>query len=560
MNFIDRAVAYINPVAAAKRAAARKAMEVINTGYSDGGASYSKNSLKGFTARSSSPLFDIEANHRTLVSRTRSLYMTAPIATSAIKTTRTNVVGSGLKLKARIDYDFLGITSEQAQEMEAQIEREFNLWADTQECDAMGLNNFYEMQGLFLMGELLNGDGFCLRKYEDPTPRMPYGLRLQLIEGDRVSTPQEVGITVGNSAYISYGVNPDNKNEIFSGIEINKGGKVVAYWICNQYPNAQQVGQYTAPDWKRVPVIGEETGLPNILHMFTPERAEQRRGVPVLAPVIETLKQLTRYTDAELMASVISGMYTVFIKTDNPTEMPFGSAMPEDLEPVDVSENDYQLGNGAINVLGTNESIQIADPKRPATAFNGFVNAMAKQIGSALEIPHELLLKEFNSSYSASRAALLEAWKMFRMRRENLANAFCQPVYEMFMTEAVARGRIKCKGFFTDPIIRKAWCGADWNGPAPGMIDPTKEVEAAKMRIEEGISTREEETMGLTGGNYIRNVQQLKKENDLLAEAKKSLAPAPKMITQTQPNIEPKKEGKEGEGDGEFNSDSGGSE
>lgn len=553
MNLIDKAIGYIAPVHAMKRMAARKTMEVLNTGYSDGGASFSKNSLKGFTARSSSPLYDIEANHRTLVSRSRSLYMTAPIATSAIKTTRTNVVGSGLKLKARIDYEFLGITAEEAQKIEEQIEREFNLWAETQECDALGMNNFYEMQGLFLMGALLNGDGFCLRKYERPTVRMPYGLRLQLIEGDRVSTPNEIGITLGNNPYISYGVNKSNKNEIYSGVEINKAGKVVAYHICNQYPHEQPVGQYTAPEWKRVPVIGNQTGLRNVLHMFDPERPEQRRGVPVLAPVIESLKQITRYTDAELMAAVISGMYTVFIKTDNPTDMPFGEALPQDIEDVGASENDYELGNGAINVLGTNESIQIADPKRPSTSFNQFVDAMSKQIGSALEIPKELLLKEFNSSYSASRAALLEAWKVFRMRRENLSNSFCQPVYEMFMTEAVARGRIKCNGFFNDPVIRKAWCGADWNGPAPGMIDPTKEVAAAKERINEGLSTREEETIGLTGGNFIKNAKQLKKENELLFDARSPLTPPKPMdgnVLLAKPPDKTQKNGKEDKGDG----------
>lgn len=399
------------------------------------------------------------------------------------------------------------------------------------------------MQGLYLQGELLNGDGFCLRKYATPTPFMPYGLRLQLIEGDRVCTPN-LGANVGNSPYISYGKNASNGNEIYSGIEIDADGKVVAYWICNQYPNAQAVGEYKALEWHRVEAYGENTGLPNIMHMFDAERAEQRRGVPVLAPVIETLKQISRYTEAELMAAVISGMYTVFIKVDSPTDMPFGEAMPDAYEPVEHNENEYELGNGAINVLGKNESIQIADPKRPSTSFNAFVDAMCKQIGSALEIPQELLLKEFNASYSASRAALLEAWKMFRMRREELARSFCQPVYEMFLTEAVASGRIKAPGFFQDPIIRKAWCGADWNGPAPGMIDPVKEVNAAKARIAEGLSTREEETMGLTGGNFSKNARQLKKENELLFEARDVLTPKSEP-TATPPNTpsEPKPKG-----------------
>lgn len=544
MNFLDKAIEAVAPIHAAKRAAARKSLKILNSGYSDGGASYTKSSMRGFTGQSLSPLYDIDANLNTLVSRSRSLYMTAPIATSAIKTTRTNVVGSGLKLKARLDSEVLGLSEDQTQAMEDKIEREFALWADTKMCDAMGLNNFYEMQGLFLMGQLLNGDAFCIRKYENPTPYMPYGLRLQLIESDRVCTPN-IGVTVGNSPYISYGKNDANGNEIYSGIEIDKSGKAVAYWICNQYPNAQSVGEYKTLEWSRVEVYGANTGLPNIMHMFDAERAEQRRGVPVLAPVIETLKQLTRYTDAELMAAVISGMYTVFIKTESPSDMPFGEAMPDVYEPVEHNENEYELGNGAINVLGTNESIQIADPKRPATAFNGFVNAMSKQIGAALGISQELLLKEFNASYSASRAALLEAWKTFRMIRENLARAFCQPVYEMFLTEAVASGRIQAKGFFQDPIVRKAWCGADWNGPAPGMVDPVKEVNAAKTRVENGFSTREEETMGLTGGNFSKNVRQLKRENEQMFEAREALSPKPEQAQMPPNNPEPKPSQKE---------------
>lgn len=552
MNIIDKAIAAIAPVHAVKRMAARNTMKILNSGYGDGGASTSKNSLRGFTAKSLNPTHDIDANLNTLISRSRSLYMTAPIATSAIKTTRTNVVGSGLKLKSRIDYEVLGITEEQSQILEDKIEREFALWAETKQCDALGVNNFYEMTGLFLMGQLLNGDAFCLRKYEQPTPYMPYGLRLQLIESDRVCTPH-LNAVVGNSPYISYGKNEENGNDIYSGVELNESGKVVAYWICNQYPNAQSVGEYKPLDWHRVEARGGITGLPNILHMFDAERAEQRRGVPVLAPVIETLKQLSRYTDAELMAAVISGMYTVFIKTEAPTDMPFGEAMPTGYENIEHNENEYELGNGAINVLGTNESIQIADPKRPSGTFNSFVNAMSRQIGSALEIPQELLLKEFNSSYSASRAALLEAWKMFRMRRETVARDFCQPVYEMFLTEAIASGRIQARGFFQDPIIRKAWCGADWNGPAAGMIDPVKEVNAAKMRVECGFATREEETMGLTGGNFSKNARQLKKENQLFAGAMDVLMPK-------QPEPDPKKptEKDEDEGEGKDDKDAGG--
>ena len=81
-----------------------------NSGYSDAGASYAKRALKGFRAYSTSPAEDIDDNNYTLRQRSRMLYMAAPVAASAIKTNRTNVIGVGLQLKSRIDRDALGMT------------------------------------------------------------------------------------------------------------------------------------------------------------------------------------------------------------------------------------------------------------------------------------------------------------------------------------------------------------------------------------------------------------------------------------------------------------------
>lgn len=69
--------------------------------------------------------------------------------------------------------------------------------------------------------------------------------------------------------------------------------------------------------WTRVEAWGEKTGRRNVIHIMNRERIGQRRGVPFLAPVIEALKQLGRYTDAELVAAVVSGMFTVFIEKES---------------------------------------------------------------------------------------------------------------------------------------------------------------------------------------------------------------------------------------------------
>lgn len=523
MNLLDRAINYISPAAGARRLAARKMMDIVNSGYDEGGASHTKKSMRGWTAIAGSPKDDIDVNLPTLRARSRDLFMNAPLGTSALRTSKTNVIGPGLKLKPRIDAKLLGLTDDQADEWEQQVEREFLLWAESKHCDALRMNDFYDLQGVAFLGCLMNGDAFSIFKRAKKTSWMPYSLRLHVIEADRVSTPWS-NVTIGGGIE---GKNPTNGNSIVSGVEIDNDGAVVAYWIANTYPISTGLDSSKSREWARVEAFGSKTGCPNILHLIETERAEQRRGVPYLAPVIEALKQITRYTEAELMASVIAGMFTIFVKSKGPSsENPFGSMIPDEQKVAPSDPNVYEMGAGAINILEPGEEIEVANPGRPNSQFDAFVSALSRYIGAALEIPQELLQKSFQSSYSAARAALLEAWKVFRTRRAWVAKEFCQPVYEEWLAEAVAIGRIKAPGFFNDPIIRRAWSRADWNGPTPGQIDPLKEILAAAKRVELGVSTRERETIEISGGDFDQNVKQQAREVKLMLEAGLSIHPS----------------------------------
>lgn len=453
--------------------------------YARHGASYSKKSLLGWMTSGRGPDEDICDNLPTLRNRSRDLYMGAPLATGALKTVRTNVVGSGLMLNPQPDIDFLGLTEEQGEEFRASVVREWALWAEKQDCDAARMCTFYQLQSLALLSALMSGDVFATLPVI-PRKGSVYDLRVSLIEADRVCDPQPM---------------PLEKN-IVEGVEIDRYGAPLAYWIAKNHPGAMpRTIKDTRQEWTRVLAYGSTTGRRNVLHiMCDMERPGQRRGVPMLAPVIEALKQMGRYTEAELMAAVVAGMYTVFIKSETP-DQPLGGMFPEEME-IDPDPQAYELGNGAIVGLAEGESIDTANPGRPNTAFDGFVLAICRQIGTALEIPYELLLKSFTASYSASRAALLEAWKMFRMRREWLIDTFCQPVFEEWLAEAVAKGRISAPGFFDDPAIRAAWSRADWYGDCQGQLDPLKEANAAKVRVDEGFSTREREAAELTGMTF----------------------------------------------------------
>ena len=556
MNIIDKFVEAVNPSAALRRQNDRIKLELIrsfkNSGYDESGASRNKNSMRGWLASSKSPQEDIDRNIPILRQRSRSLYMSAPLAVSAIKTNRTNIVGEGLRLKSTIDAAFLRMTPEAAAEWQRNTEREFELWADSKFCDSTRVNNFYEIQQVACLSWLMNGDACALVEYERPTPAFPYGLRVHLIEADRVSTPHTSGTAVN-----LYATESTTGNRIFNGVEVTDAGRVVAYHICSTYPNSQL---RAAKKWQRVKAFGDKTGTPNVLMIFEAERAEQYRGVPYLAPVIESLKQLTRYGEAEMMAAVINGFFTVFITSEGNTgEMGFTGVL-DDEDRVSDDDLNYELGPGMVNVLKPGEKIDIADSKRPSSNFDAFTTALAKYVGAALEIPVELLIKSFNSSYSASRAALLEAWKAFRMKRKWLAADFCQPIYEIFLTEAIANGRIKAPGFFLDPAIKKAYCRAQWNGPAPGMLDPVKEATAAEKRIAIGVSTRQRESIEMTGTDFDANVAQLARENQLMKEAGLVSAAAPPGSAEENKEKESEKPDEEEDKDPESDGDTDGAE
>lgn len=503
---------------ALRREVSRQKLEILNTGYSHHGASRTKKSLVSWPDSGGSPDDDITLNHRTLVQRSRDLYMGNPLATGAIKTKVTNVVGSGLQLNPQIDAAFLGLTDDEADEKEREIRREFWLWAGNKDCDAARMCDFFQLQQLTFLSAAVSGDVFVALPII-PRPGRAYSLRVQVIEGDRVCNPQ---------------TKPDTP-ELMAGIETGEYGEPIAYHIAKYHPLSQFNTQLN--EWMRVPAFGALTGRRNILHLTEMERPGQRRGVPMLAPVIESLKQLGRYSEAELMAAVVSGLFTAVITTDSP-ESAF--ELGEEQGPGIVSgtsdddrPDDVKLGNGTVVQLGPGEKMEGINPCRPNASFDPFVLAVLRQIGAALEIPMELLIKHFTASYSASRAALLEAWKFFRRQRDWLASDFCQPIYEEWLSEAVARGRIAAPGFFADPAVRAAYCVAEWNGPSPGQIDPLKEVNAAVVRVQNCFSTRARETAELTGGDFDSNLRQRTREEKMMREGGLVVE---KTVTAREPN------------------------
>ncbi len=393
------------------------------------GASTSTRALRTWVPSARSADADTVPDLKTLRSRSRDLVRNAPIAGGAINGLSTNVVGTGLTLQAAIDRDTLGLTPEQATKWQARAEQIWNHWA--RRSDIRRKHQFKQLQDIIFRSVLESGDLLVIRRRQ-MLPGDLLGLKLQLVEADRVSTP-------------------DNKlgdPNIVDGVKLNKDGAAVSYFVSNRYPESGMgerdwINQLTRK-WVQVMALGAASRKRQVLHIGELSRPGQTRGVPYLSSVIEPIKQLERYTEAEIAAAVIASYFTVFTKTEAAEGLANTTIDPNAVElgTVNSKTNDLELGPGMINDLMPGEDIEIADPKRPNSNFDPFVQAVLVQIGMRLEIPLEVLTKQFKASYSAARAAMLEARRFYAKRRAWLTIDLCEPVYEWVIEEAILRGFI----------------------------------------------------------------------------------------------------------------------
>lgn len=512
----DRFTEWLNPKAGLERLKSRALMASVG-GYE--GGKRDRRATRNWRPRQTSANEDISGDLPDLRARSRDLVRNVPIATGAIGTVVYNVVGDGLVLQSQIDREILGLSDEQAEEWQAAAQREFILWGKSP--DFTGRLNWDEYQALVLRSVLESGDILVARRRRKG-PRDTYALKLQAIEADRLSNP-------------NFGA---NRVDLVDGVEMDADGVPVAYHISSSHPDDTTQGRKR--EWRRFELGSTVTGQPLILHLFDQQRPDQARGLPYLSPVIEAIKQLGDYQEAEIKAAVISAMFTVFV--EQPTVLDDGDAgsilgdapSQSNIDP----SNEIQMGSGAIIDLAAGEKVNFANPNRPNTAFEYFVDAITKSIGAALGIPKELLIKAFTASYSASRAALEMAWQFFNARRVWFAWKFCQPVYEWVITEAIVAGRLSAPGFFADPIIREAWLGSVWVSTSSRIsLDPSKEASAYQTQLEMGVINRQRIAMELNGSDWNLVHKQLAKEEAQRRED--DIGQQPKPDTAQQPAPQP---------------------
>lgn len=357
--------------------------------------------------------------------------------------------------------------------------------------------NFEDLQLLGLRSLIRNGELVHLPVMEE-RPSCRFDLRIQDIRPSRLRTPWD----------------KQYDPLLHDGVEVTSSGVPVAYWIASPPPSAfsrSGVGDdslFASGVFRRIPArIGHRRGL---FHIFRSETEEQFRGISCLSPAVKFFRHLNDSIDYELMAQVLAAAFPVFIGLENgPQALP--NYVQEDLDGEDEEKRYYQeIPPGGIMYGNKGEKPEILESKRPSANFLNFCELVLRILASALEIPYEVLTKDFSkTTYSSARAALLEAWRVYEVYRSFFVRHYCQPIWTMVQEEAWLRG------YLTLPIGgpdfyagMSYWCNTRWIGPARGYIDPTKEIAANIAAIEAGLMTRSE-AIAERGGDFDEITEQL---------------------------------------------------
>ncbi|HET9954166.1 MAG TPA: phage portal protein [Polyangiaceae bacterium] len=466
----------------------------------------------------------------TLRQRSAQLFQTNLYARGIIRRLVTNEINTGLHLEATPEEALLGREEDSLADWAEDVENRFALWSEEPTvCDNREQLTFGALQALARLEALVCGDVLVVLR-QDQRTGLP---RVQLISGAAVQTPWPQVNRPGA--------------RIVEGVELDSLDRHVAYWI------AQEDGTF-----KRLPAWGEKTGRRLAWLVYgTERRLDEVRGQPLLALVLQSLREIDRYRDSTQRKATINSLLAVWIKktSDKPSTRPLtgGGAMRrgvvETQDSTGTAPRTYRIAEHipglVLDELQQGEEPQPFSSHGTDERFGTFEEAIVQGIGWALEIPPEILRLTYSSNYSASQAAINEFKMYLNKTRNQWGKAFCQPIYCDWLLSAALLRDIEAPGYlegWRNPgqyVVVGAWSSADWTGHIKPAVDQSKLVGGYKEMVAEGFITRDRASRELTGTKYSKNVAKLARENAMLAEAIKPLAKEP---SEPEPAIEPEEE------------------
>jgi lambda family phage portal protein len=418
------------------------------------------------------------------------------------------VVGNGLNLASRPDIVALGWTEEYGEDWSTKVEASFRLWAnDARECDAGARMTFSQQQIAAYKSYLYFGEVLGML----PMKRRRAGGSL-------------TKVLLLPPSRLSEGVS-DIFNRVHHGVKMDEYGAPISYFIRMKDPSGYSIErEFRAYD-------GD--GRQNIIHVFDPAIMAPR-GITPLAPVLKVCAQVEQLADATLSATLLQTMFAATIRNNTPGLQAFSGLMTEDEQGqakdktmdidqfVDVRGDWYDSAklnlnqHGRVAHLFPNDELEFHEAKHPSENYDNFAGWLLREIARCAGVTYEEASGDYRgATYSSVRIGTATMWPIVMQRRQNIAGAFCQSVYEAWLEEQVGEGKIAFPGGIERFLaLKSAACAAWWNGPAAPQADDLKTARADEVLMNIGATTLEA-ISAKYGRDWRDDMKQRKREKDL---------------------------------------------
>jgi lambda family phage portal protein len=261
------------------------------------------------------------------------------------------------------------------------------------------------------------------------------------------------------------------------GVEQDKWGRPVAYWLYPNHPGDYQFSSFVESALVRVPAD-------DMIHLYIPWRIGQTRGVPWFHAIIKRLRNMQGYEEAEIVAARAAASIVGIIESAD-SLVPDGDDFTDDEEA--RAPPTLSMEPGTFQQLAPGEKFTGFNPSRPNSAMDPFMRFMLRAVATGIGVSYATLSSDYSqSNYSSSRLALLDERDLWRVLQGWFIRNFRQQVHRDWMEAAVLGGVLSLPDFYTN---KRKYYAVRFRPRGWSWIDPAKEVDAYKNAVRCGFMT-----------------------------------------------------------------------